>query len=234
MHQQVRGGTCDDVSCRTAAVKRRIAQRHAEQEAVQRSVASAHLQTLLTKRQQRDAELVLVTVSTSMASLESVSAARRETLRENIAQAVAASAELEPDVASTELPAADCAPSSEALAAACATCRGFCCRSGGDSAYVDASTVRRVRSQRPDLSPGELVALYVDAVPERSVERSCIFHGEQGCALARELRSRTCNSYFCRPMQEWIGRPAATTAGLTAVIILHEDRVVRSTLIDRK
>jgi hypothetical protein len=76
------------------------------------------------------------------------------------------------------------------------------------------------------------MALYADAVPERSVERSCVFHGEQGCALPRELRSHTCNSYFCRPMREWIGQPAATAARLTAVIILHEDRVVRSTLIE--
>ena len=66
------------------------------------------------------------------------------------------------------------------------------------------------------------------------MERSCIFHGEHGCGLARELRSDTCNNYFCGPMHEWIGRPAATAAPLTAVIVLHEDQVLRSTLIDWK
>jgi hypothetical protein len=71
-------------------------------------------------------------------------------------------------------------------------------------------------------------------VPERSVEHSCIYHGEHGCALPRELRSHICNSYYCQPMQEWIGRPTRTTAPLTAVIILHEDRAVRSILIDEE
>jgi hypothetical protein len=234
VHQQVRGGACDNASCRTAAVKRWVAQRHAAQEAAQKAAVSAHLPAMLANRQQREADVVVVAVSTSLTALESVSTARREALCESVAKAVAASAEAEPDVAPTERPPPEGAPPSAAIAAACATCRGYCCRRGGDSAYIDAGTVRRVRSQRPDLSPGEVVALYAEAVPQRSTERSCIFHGEHGCALARELRSDTCNDYFCQPMREWIATPAATAAPLTAVIIVHEDRVIRSTLIDRQ
>jgi hypothetical protein len=220
------------VSCRATAAKRWVAQERAKQESIFDSVVDVHLQTLLANRRERAADVATIVVSTSPASMEPLAASRREALRESIALAVAASAGGESHVAETELATADCAPPSAATFAACASCRGHCCRSGGDSAYIDASTVRRVRSQMPDLSSSELVALYMDAVPARSVERSCIYHGEHGCALARELRSDICNRYFCQPMREWLGRAAATAGQLTAVVVLDEGRVVRSTLIE--
>ena len=35
--------------------------------------------------------------------------------------------------------------------AGCATCQGFCCKGGGDHAYIDERTMYRVRRDNPDL-----------------------------------------------------------------------------------
>jgi hypothetical protein len=71
--------------------------------------------------------------------------------------------------------------------------------------------------------------MYGAAIPDDTVEQSCIFHGARGCALPRELRSHTCNDYFCRPVRDWIGRAAPQEA---AVVIMMGDQVLRSALIE--
>jgi hypothetical protein len=172
--------------------------------------------------------MALVVVSGSNAQLQPMSPERRENLRSNIAEAFADREPAYNDPPRRELPAAACPPPPDDLAAACATCRGSCCRDGGDSAYLEASTLRRIQAERPTSSPAELVELYMAAVPERSVEHSCIFHGEQGCTLPRELRSHTCNDYFCPSMQDWIGRSAVQSA---AMVITGGEQVLRWTII---
>lgn len=100
---------------------------------------------------------------------------------------------------------------------------------GGDSGYIDARTLRRVREQRPELGTEQLVALYLEAIPERTVAGSCVFHGERGCALPRSLRSRVCNDFYCLPLRQWLARPVTSTA--TAVVVFQEEQVLRSRLI---
>jgi hypothetical protein len=79
----------------------------------------------------------------------------------------------------------------------CAGCRGFCCSGGDTHAYVGADTLSRLLRERPGLRSEELADLYVDRLPEQSFEGSCVFHGETGCALPRDMRSDTCNVHFC-------------------------------------
>src|SRR5882672_8119506 len=67
------------------------------------------------------------------------------------------------------------------VATACTLCRGFCCRTGGNEAYLNPKTLARVWSERAHLAADELVAAYVDAVPDLAFEGSCIFHAEHGC-----------------------------------------------------
>lgn len=232
VHHSVRGGTCGDMACRAVAVKRRIAQERAAREAAKRAIATAHLPELLVGRPERTTDVALVVLTAAATALEPVPAARREALRESVAQAVAASAEPESDVGSAELRSTGIAPHPPAVAAVCAACRGYCCRRGSDSGYIHAGTVRRVRERRPHLGPEELVALYVDAVPEHSVAGSCIFHGARGCALPRELRAQICNTYFCPPLRQWLDRPAEAAGQPTAAVVLEGGQVVRSALIE--
>jgi hypothetical protein len=80
---------------------------------------------------------------------------------------------------------------------ACSLCKGWCCRNGEDHAFLDETTLARVRRARLGLDVRSLVRLYVDRVPEVGYKNSCIFHGKKGCTLDRSLRSDVCNDYFC-------------------------------------
>jgi hypothetical protein len=80
---------------------------------------------------------------------------------------------------------------------ACGLCEGWCCRNGGDDAYLDGDAISRVRRERTGLDAGALVRLYSSLVPSAAYEGSCIFHGRFGCTLERSLRADICNSYFC-------------------------------------
>jgi hypothetical protein len=80
---------------------------------------------------------------------------------------------------------------------ACSLCKGWCCRNGGDDAFLDDRTLARVRLANPGMTETALLRLYVDRVPAVSYPDSCIFHGSRGCTLDRSMRADVCNSYFC-------------------------------------
>jgi hypothetical protein len=84
------------------------------------------------------------------------------------------------------------------LNGACALCRGFCCGNGGNHAYLTVETLRHYMAKRPDQGPDEVLAAYVGHVRSGTVEGSCIFHQPGGCGLPREMRSDTCNRFFCK------------------------------------
>jgi len=88
--------------------------------------------------------------------------------------------------------------------AACSLCRGWCCRNGGDHAFLDERTLARVRRARPEMSVNAILQLYGDRVPAAGYSGSCVFHGRTGCTLDRTLRSDVCNSYFCGGLQGYL------------------------------
>jgi hypothetical protein len=87
---------------------------------------------------------------------------------------------------------------------ACALCRGWCCRNGGDDGFLDGPVLSRVGHQQPKLNAEAMLRLYADLVPAVGYKDSCIFHGKDGCTLDRSLRSDVCNSYFCGGLHEYV------------------------------
>ncbi len=83
------------------------------------------------------------------------------------------------------------------LGAACTLCSGGCCRGGANHAYLAIDTLRRWLDAHPAARPRDALRAYLERVPAVSLEHSCINHTERGCALPRELRSDTCNRFFC-------------------------------------
>ena len=100
--------------------------------------------------------------------------------------------------------------------AACSLCKGWCCRNGDDDAYLDASTLARVRLVRPGMTERATLHLYLDRVPPVVYRNSCIFHGKNGCTLDRALRADICNSYFCGGLDAFMRTPAETPARIIA------------------
>jgi hypothetical protein len=100
--------------------------------------------------------------------------------------------------------------------AACSLCRGWCCRNGGDDAFLDDQTMARVRRDRPELDAQALLRIYVARVPVLAYRDSCIFHGKRGCTLDRSLRADVCNGYFCRGLGDYV-KSGETRAPITII-----------------
>jgi hypothetical protein len=94
----------------------------------------------------------------------------------------------------------------EVVRAGCATCQGFCCKGGGEHAYLDEHTMARVRRDNPDLDARGVIRLYVEALAPLSWRGSCLFHGRHGCTLPRSLRADLCNSYYCNGLRDYLQR----------------------------
>ena len=92
----------------------------------------------------------------------------------------------------------------QVVRAACTLCKGWCCKGGGEHAYLDERTLARVRDARPELDARAVLRLYADSVPDKAYDSSCIFHGERGCTLDRALRSDICNVYLCGELGDFV------------------------------
>ena len=112
----------------------------------------------------------------------------------------------------------------EVARAACALCRGWCCKGGGDHGYLDERVMARVRQAQPELDARAVMRLYVERVPEAGYAGSCIFHGVAGCTLNRSLRSDVCNSYFCSGLGNFVKSSDTPTS---AVVIAKQDGETR-------
>ena len=113
--------------------------------------------------------------------------------------------------------------------AACTICKGWCCKSGGEHAFLDERVVARVRNAAPELDARAVLGRFMACVPEEGYYNSCIFHGLQGCTLERTLRSDVCNSFFCTALGNFVKDP--TTAGSVRVTAGQGDDA-RSVLVE--
>ena len=109
--------------------------------------------------------------------------------------------------------------------AACSLCRGWCCRNGGDHAFLDERTLARVRRARPEMNVNAILQLYGERVPAAGYSGSCVFHGKDGCTLDRTLRSDVCNSYFCGGLQGYL---ASGDARAPVIVIAGEGDDMRT------
>jgi hypothetical protein len=101
------------------------------------------------------------------------------------------------------------------VSVACSLCKGSCCTSGGNDAFLSESTMTRVRRTNPELDIVEVAHLYIQRVPDEGYEESCVFHGRKGCTLDRSLRSDVCNDFFCTGLGTYL--KGETAAPITVI-----------------
>lgn len=164
-------------------------------------------------------EYPLVVLPAASHRLEEPSPDRRQRYQEHlasiIAEAVAGNDDDAAPAQATVIPG-DPVPLAEQF---CAQCRGGCCSMGRERAYLNAGTIRRLMRLRPELSPDQISAEYLDHVSERTVAGSCINHTSTGCGLPREMRSDTCNAFYCKELRTWQARFASGESPLGALVI---------------
>ncbi|NNE07241.1 MAG: hypothetical protein HKN20_01640 [Gemmatimonadetes bacterium] len=89
----------------------------------------------------------------------------------------------------------------EWLGAICASCEGYCCEAGGDTAFISTDTIRRIIRREPGLTAAAIAARYIERLPAESYEGACVFQGPAGCTLPREDRANICNVYLCKGLK---------------------------------
>lgn len=92
-------------------------------------------------------------------------------------------------------------PEATLFVEACSACRGHCCHKGGNDAYLDENAIRLAWARHPRLSRAALMQRYIDAIPDKAIADSCIFHTAHGCSLPRALRAPVCDAYLCGPLE---------------------------------
>lgn len=114
------------------------------------------------------------------------------------------------------------------LLAVCTTCRGTCCKAGENHAFLTRTVLSRVKKEQRIATDASLLAAYLDRVPKAAREGSCIYHGAQGCALPRAMRSETCNRFLCYPLKQ-LGRDFSRTGYAqvaVSTVAENEDRML--------
>ena len=105
--------------------------------------------------------------------------------------------------------------------ALCASCQGGCCTLGGQNgAYLTVKTARELLDRHPEWGSADLVDTWASYLPDKSIERSCPNQTHTGCALPRELRSRTCNGFYCDALKK-LQDDAVDRGGVMPVIALQ-------------
>ena len=113
-----------------------------------------------------------------------------------------------------------------ALDASCIACRGRCCVQGrGTHAFLSPGSISFVRHQFPELGPEEVRDLYVERLPDRSVDSSCVYHGAVGCTLPRNIRADICNYWQCSGRWELRERLRHTGESRAIAIALAGDHL---------
>ena len=187
---------CGDPACHAAAEEIRLTRANEYLRAV-----SQQLYQLARERVGPEAEAATVTLLPSFRSpLSELPPIRRAVFATELDRLLAL-LESEGQVTEapgTALPASPTDPDVMAVASrGCSGCKGYCCQTGGTHAFITIRTLRRIRSAQPDLTTAQIREAYLSRLGGMTYQNSCVFHGEQGCKLPGEIRSDTCNNYWC-------------------------------------
>jgi hypothetical protein len=148
------------------------------------------------KLSDRDDECLPVMVPRSDKRLVPLAPERVERLRKHLRAALL-------DLGNVRRRAAPVSPEPAGFRAVVAR-TGWCCRNGGDDAFLDDQTLARRRVANPEIAGEAIIRLYLARLPETVYQDSCIFHGKRGCTLDRSMRADICNTYFCGGLRAYM------------------------------
>lgn len=110
----------------------------------------------------------------------------------------------------------------------CTVCKGRCCRAPTNKAYLTAETIKRYIRQNPKLTAEQVFLNYKGRLAERTYSNSCIHHTEYGCNLPKEMRSDTCNNFYCASLTKLHKNIAEQAVDIKGVVVISRSRNVRT------
>jgi len=85
----------------------------------------------------------------------------------------------------------------------CGLCKGACCTSGAEHAYLSSNTIKRFLNTNLDKSVQDMLELYYSKISSETIVGACINQTQKGCALPKEMRSDTCNDFYCESLKQY-------------------------------
>jgi hypothetical protein len=236
VHQQVVGATCDHPRCKHEQLKRSLRAQHQCAAAVRERLERIRDRAVRTLPVADGGPFPLAVLPSNDRRLANLPEKRRRAFREYLDRSIreAAASPLETEAEPEQRSEQPTAAEMSVMGNGCATCRGHCCEQGGDHAFlnIEQMRLRMVRDRR--LQPGELLEYYLSMLPARTYAGSCVFHGEGGCALPREMRSTLCNDHYCKGLSDlWYAMTCSRSHRAFAGAV-SGSRVVRTAVIDEQ
>ena len=145
-------------------------------------------------------------VPSIVSSIAPLPASRYKAFRDHLERLIEELAEEDRDREPAPVPVPEVETEASALScllsSACRTCRGYCCRLGGDTAFLDLPTVRLYWQQHPERTSEQILHVYLEYLAEKTTEDHCVYQGSAGCTLPAPMRASICGDYFCEPLRD--------------------------------
>jgi len=117
---------------------------------------------------------------------------------------------------------------SNVIERACTECKGSCCRNGDTEAYLIVGTIGRYWDAHPGMRTEEILEAYAARLGETTYEGSCVFHGPHGCGLSRDMRSDTCNDFYCHGLKEYFREIDGQPPDRAFLVSVENDGTIRN------
>ncbi|HVE40272.1 MAG TPA: hypothetical protein VNM14_10315 [Planctomycetota bacterium] len=224
--------TCADPRCRQLRVENLDARRASAERRVEVQRNLLRHEQELRAQQPLPERVLLARLPANERGVVPLPEERRATFATNLRAAIDRALD-DPDRPVPESPE-DAPAQAPLIRGACSACRGSCCTSGGEHAFLYPDHFRRFLRNHPERSRDELLADYLSRVPPESVQDSCVYHRESGCALPRELRANLCNSFLCGDLTELLearSRQADPPPTLACCVRSFRTEIVRSVVL---
>ncbi|AMW05661.1 hypothetical protein [Gemmatimonas phototrophica] len=168
------------------------------------------------------ATVPIALVPLSRAPLHETSAHRHAMLAQRIRELLATMRQTtaDQDDGLIEQPAPLSHDQTRVVVAVCSACRGHCCTNGREHAFLRVRTLRDYAAAHPEHTDEAIVQAYLAHLPTHALHPGCVYQGERGCTLPREMRSAICNSYLCTGLQMAVDGTSPDTVG---VFVAHRE-----------
>ena len=238
VHQEVRGGICDDPKCRGRKAVEFDARRRQQRTAVRQMALKYRDETASRLGIGDPASLRLAVIPFYHQPVVQLSGKSRAEFKAHLVRVLRKALDGKSDSASEEDLEAELRQHAQApfdapaVGASCAVCTGFCCREGGTRAYLGVIALRSYMARHPGMRIREILHAYLSKLPDATCKGSCVYHGPRGCGLPREMRSSVCNNYYCGGMQGLQNEIASEGPGTVLLAALEEGRILKSAIVE--
>jgi hypothetical protein len=237
IHQTARGVICDQTQCRANWASKIASERNGRRqrnEHLARSKVSATAHSLINEQSvRRYGSFNAARIPASARSLRPADEQRQQQYRQHFEELLYQWASL-PNSTKVSMRLSFKAMQQEPglLGQACVTCRGQCCRLGNTHAFQTVETIKRWFVLNPESSIDDCREACFSFLHSHSIGNSCIFLGNKGCRLPKQMRSNMCNNWICRDLENLKSTQLSNPPPITILVAMSDEKPLRVRVVN--